>query len=134
MGLYDAAKDAANILKEAGKIEEYQKILDLIDDLFQKRNQIEKLNEENINLKKQLEIRNTYFFEKNSYWNIGNKDGPFCSRCFDKHKELIRTIPNGLRSNYSCCPECKNTVDFTGIEDSPVGAFQEKEFDPRSLF
>ena len=34
MGLYEAAKGAANVLKEAGKIEEYQKILDLINELF----------------------------------------------------------------------------------------------------
>lgn len=117
MGLYDAAKDAAKLLKEAGKIEEYQKILDLIDDLFEKRNHIEKLTGENALLKKQLETTNDYFFENNSYWHKNNKSGPFCSRCFDKYKELIRTIPTYLGSNISRCPECKNTVNFTGKEN-----------------
>lgn len=116
MGLYDAAKDVAKVLKEAGKIDEYQKILDLIDDLFEKRDQIEKLQKENGHLKKQLEIQDNYFFEKNSYWHKETKDGPFCSRCFDKHKELIRTIPTYVGSNLAVCPECKNAVNFTGKE------------------
>ena len=43
MGIYEAAKDAANVLKEAGKIDEYQKILDLINALFEKNDQVEEV-------------------------------------------------------------------------------------------
>ncbi|PIR55121.1 hypothetical protein COU74_02990 [Candidatus Peregrinibacteria bacterium CG10_big_fil_rev_8_21_14_0_10_36_19] len=131
MGIYDAAKDAAKVLKEAGKIDEYQKILDLIDDLFEKRDRIEKLQKDNVHLKKQLETQENYFFENNSYWHKDNKDGPFCSRCFDKSKDLIRTIPTYINSNFSKCPECKNTVNFTGKEDPSI-SFQEENFDPYS--
>lgn len=130
MGLYNAAKDVAKVLKEAGKIDEYQKILDLIDDLFKKRDQIESLKEENGHLKKQLEIQDNYFFENNVYWHKETKDGPFCSRCFDKSKNLIRCIPTYLNSNFSKCPECENTVNFTGKEDPPMSFSPAENFDP----
>ncbi len=120
MGIYDAAKDAANVLKEAGKIAEYQKILDLIDDLFQKREEIEKLNTENKELRDRLKTKEEYEFKNNSYWNKTNNDGPFCSRCFDKNKDLIRIIPRGVNGNYATCPECHKTVNFTGRENSII--------------
>ncbi|MFA4890887.1 MAG: hypothetical protein WC604_00835 [Candidatus Gracilibacteria bacterium] len=118
MGIYDAAKDAAKILKEAGKIEEYQKILDLIDDLFEKRNEIEKLKEENAKLKDQVKVKDEYIYKNNCYWHKETKDGPFCSRCFDKHKELIRIHPTFIESNLAVCPECKNSANFTGRANS----------------
>ncbi|MEO0131295.1 MAG: hypothetical protein ABIK76_06355, partial [candidate division WOR-3 bacterium] len=39
----------------------------------------------------------------------GEKDGPFCTRCWDKNKDLIRMHPCGNPA-YSECPECKNSV------------------------
>lgn len=119
MGLYDAAKDAAKILKEAGKIEEYQKILDLIDDLFDKRDKIDKLETENKELKEKLKVAGGYEFKKNAYYNKETGDGPFCSRCFDKHKSLIRIISSHVGGNYATCPDCKNYVNFTGRESIP---------------
>lgn len=124
MSIYAAAKDAANVLKEAGKIEEYKKILDLIDDLFDKREKIEKLEKENKSLKIKLENKEALIFKNNSYWNKENNDGPFCSRCFDKNKNLIRIIPTGHGGDYAKCPECKNTVNFTGRDTSQVHVFR----------
>jgi DNA repair exonuclease SbcCD ATPase subunit len=118
MGLYDAAKDAAKILKEAGKIEEYQKILDLIDDLFDKRDKIDKLETENKELKEKLKVVGDYEFKINAYYNKESGDGPYCSRCFDKNKDLIRIIPDWINGNYATCPECKQQVNFTGRENS----------------
>lgn len=120
MSLYDAAKDVANILKKAGKIDEYQKILDLINDLFEKSEKIEKLKSENNRLKEQLKVSKEYEFKNNSYWNKESRDGPFCSRCFDKNKELIRIIPNYLGSNHATCPECNKQVNFTGRENPHI--------------
>ncbi len=117
MGTYESLKGVANVLKEAGKIEEYQKILDLINVLFQKNEEIENLKEENKGLKDMLKTSEAYIFRNNSYWNKENNDGPYCSRCFDKHKNLIRLIPPSIRDNYANCPECKNYVNFTGKEN-----------------
>jgi len=116
MGLYEAAKDAANMLKEYGKVDEYQKILDLINALFEKNSEIEKLKEANSVLKNKLKISGEYAFKNNSYWKKDDGDGPFCSRCFDKNKDLIRIISNHIGGNYATCPECNKTVNYTGHE------------------
>lgn len=117
MGIFSTAKEVANVLREAGKIEEYKKILDLIDDLFDKSEKIETLEMEKRNLQKQLRIKkDEYTFINNAYYNRQTKDGPFCSHCFDKNTELIRIISNQVRGNYATCPECKNTVNYTGYE------------------
>lgn len=117
MGIYDAAKDAAKILKDAGKIEEYVKILDLIEDLFEKQKKIESLEEENNKLRNRLLVKDVYHFKNNAYYQKETNDGPFCTRCFDKNHELIRIIPRKPSSNHSVCPECKNDVNLTGLDD-----------------
>ncbi|MFA5829507.1 MAG: hypothetical protein WC843_03365 [Candidatus Gracilibacteria bacterium] len=119
MSIYDAAKDAAKILQEAGKINEYQKILDLIDDSLNKRHKIDELEMENRELKEKLKTKDAYSFKNNAYWHKETGDGPFCSRCFDKHKDLIRIIPDSNNSSWAKCPECKNSVNYTGKEVKP---------------
>lgn len=114
--MYEAAKDAAKILKEAGKIEEYQKILDLLEKLLEMQNKIIELEKENVNLKGKFEIKEKLIYKNNSYWN--GEDGPFCSRCFEKNKELLRMHPTFLGSNAAKCPECETIVNFTGIKNS----------------
>ncbi len=118
MSIYSAAKDAAKILKEAGKIEEYQKILDLIDDLFQKREEIEQLKKINNGLEEKLRVTGGYEFRNNAYYSTETKDGPFCSRCFDKNKELIRIIPMKIGSSRAKCHECGSVVNYTGNASS----------------
>ena len=117
MGIYEAAKGAANVLKEAGKIEEYQKILDLINDLFEKNDEIEKLKSENKILKENIKIKDEYIFKNNCYWHKITDDGPFCQRCLDKDKNLIRIIPTYVGSNNALCNECKAIINYTGIEN-----------------
>lgn len=137
MGLYDAVKDAAKILKEAGKINEYQKILDLIDDLSNKKDEIEKLKDEIkklktevLKLQNQLKITDEYIFKNNCYWHKKNDDGPYCSHCFDKNKELIRILPDYLGSNDATCPECKTQVNFTGKKNQMPTNDEPENFDP----
>lgn len=132
MGLYEAAKDAANVLKEYGKVDEYQKILDLINALFEKNSETEKLKEDNIKLKERLKISGEYTFRNSSYWNKENNDGPFCTRCFDKHKDLIRIIPMSIGNNFATCPECKLDVNYTGKENYTHTRINNDNFNPYS--
>lgn len=115
MWLYDAVKDGAKILKEAWKIEEYQKILELLDDSYTQREKIASLQEDNSKLRNQLKVKDEYSFRNNCYYHSDTWDGPFCSRCLDKNKELIRlTIAPG--SDYGTCPECKSQVNHSWTE------------------
>jgi len=128
MGIYEATKDVANVLKEAGKIEEYKAILELQGKLQEMQNTIFELEKENRNLKEKFEIKEKLTYKNNSYWN--GEDGPFCSRCFEKNKDLLRIHPTFIGSNLAACPECKTVVNFTGNSNSP---YSRKVFHPKSV-
>ncbi|MCK5476227.1 MAG: hypothetical protein KAI71_06640 [Candidatus Pacebacteria bacterium] len=131
-------KDLYSVFKEAGKIDEYQKILDLIDDSFKNREKIDELKKE----VKKLEIENEKLLEKkvlindlefkdNAFWKKSDDDGPFCTRCFDKNRELIRLLLD--QGCYSECPECKNSFNLRGKEDNGgVILAKHENFDPYS--
>lgn len=117
MGVYEAAKDAAKILKEAGKIEEYQKILELLERLLEMQKRIADLEKENLNLNEKFKIKEKLKYKNNSYWD--GEDGPYCSRCWEKNKELLRMHPTCIGSNMARCPECQTLVNVTGRSNSP---------------
>lgn len=104
MGIFDDLKSAANILKEAGKIEQYKQILEAQERLLEMQNKIVALESENKNLKEKLKVKENLIYEVNAYWinDGGKKDGPFCTRCWDKNKEMIRLNPVTY-----VCPECQ---------------------------
>ncbi|MEK7651336.1 MAG: hypothetical protein AAB377_02300 [Patescibacteria group bacterium] len=101
-------KDLYAIFKEAGKIDEYQKILELLDDSLKNREKIEELTSENKRLKEQLAVARKIRFENNAYY-LG-QDGPFCMNCYDSDKKLIR-LPERPGFDSLQCPTCKNYFD-----------------------
>jgi|SRR3989344_6803626 len=107
MGIYDGLKDAAKILKEAGKIEQYREILDALEKMLEMQNKINELQTENIDLKNKLEIQKKLTYRNNAYWTQDENQGPFCSRCWDSEKKLIRMQPRNT-PEYFDCPNCPN--------------------------
>lgn len=67
--------------------------------------------------------KNGVVWEKPFYWNIskGQKDGPYCQRCYDKDELLmhLKDHRNGMWS----CPECDTTYD-DGSWVEPKGRVQ----------
>jgi len=108
MGIYDGLKDAASILKEAGKIDQYRQILEAQEKLLDMQKQIADLESDNQDLKDKLKTKESLTYENNAYWIEGEKkDGPFCSRCWDSERQIIRMQPCGNRA-YASCPNCSN--------------------------
>lgn len=111
MGIIDHAKDIVELIKKYNDAELYQKIIDLRDEIF-------KLREDNLNLKGKIKalkeekkINEKIVFEKHYYWikDGEKKDGPYCQKCFDDNKKLIRLQERKNRHWY--CLVCKNGVD-----------------------
>lgn len=83
-----------------------------------------RLKEENFILKnslksleKQNELASLLKFENNHYYLIkeNTKEGPFCSKCWDSEKKLVR-IHNGgsdMGTIYFTCPNCKTPTKST---------------------
>jgi hypothetical protein len=65
-------------------------------------------------------LREAFHFEHNAYWRGEGTDreGPFCSRCFDVEQKAVRlTINNSPKVGY--CGNCKQGVRLDKISDDP---------------
>ncbi len=111
MSILDDVKSVGQLVQQIGNIELHEKIMDL-------RGEVMELLEENIELKREIESLKEKFqtkeslkFERNAYWidGVGGKDGPFCSKCWDIEKLLVRMLRMPNR-RYVECPKCKVPV------------------------
>lgn len=108
MGLYDGLKDAASVLKEAGKIEQYRQILEVLEKLLEMQKKIGELEADNKDLREQLKIQGKLVPRDNMYYleEDGVQDGPFCTSCWDSgHKPIRLHISRDFGS--ATCPTCK---------------------------
>jgi regulator of replication initiation timing len=102
MSIFDVLKLAANYYKDSGKMELYNQTLEVQEQLLEMRNKITNLEIENKNLKEKLKLKIIY--DNNAYWinKEGKKDGPYCSRCWDKNKDLIGMHPTANPASSRC--------------------------------
>ncbi|MDF1497750.1 MAG: hypothetical protein P1P85_00125 [Patescibacteria group bacterium] len=134
-------KDLFKILKEAGKVDEYQKILDLIDDSLKIRKENDELKKEIEKLKFEIEelsekkiLEDDLKLKDNAYWKKSDGDGPFCTKCFDENGITIR-IPTDQLSFLSNCPKCKNSFNLTGKKGGgEILTDSDQDFDKFSVF
>ena len=106
MAIFDDLKSVAGVLRKADKIEEYQKILEIQGKLLELQKRNTDLESENKNLKEKLTIKGSLKYDRNAYWD-DQGGGPFCSRCWESDKQLIRMQPLG-NPEYFSCPNCTN--------------------------
>lgn len=111
---FNELKAVAKVLQEAGKIEQYQQILDAQKELLEMQNKIVNLETDNKRLRDEFEIKENLISEGNLYWIIkdGKKDGPFCTCCWDSERKLVRLHKSEV-SGRAHCPKC-NTVARAG--------------------
>lgn len=110
MNIIDQVKDVAKLAHEYGKIELYQKAVDLqsqVNELAaentdlrqavtEARQQVADLQEK-LRLKGQVVFRHGVYFLKEE---DGTEEGPFCTRCWDAERLLIRVDRND--NKYHC--------------------------------
>jgi hypothetical protein len=121
MGLWDTLKDAVKVLQRAGKIDELKAILELQQTAIDLRRDNEQLRQEIASLKDQAALATRLEFRGNAYWlkkTDGHVDGPFCSRCWDSDKRLVRL--HDLGNGYSRCPE--KTCDMNPVSQKRFSA------------
>ena len=136
-----SATDIAKMIKNSGaSIEAAEikfKLAELIDSLadskieianikelvLEKETEIQKLNAQ-LKTKENVIWENPYYFRQLS---SGQKDGPFCQRCYDSENKLIRLhSPNN--NGFWQCKECKN--DF---KDSSAKRIQPRHSIPKGI-
>lgn len=114
MSLYNFAKDAARVAKEAGNIDLYSQILEIQEKALelQIENQelketIKNMNENNVIKEKLIVKPNRYFIQTEDM----DEDGPFCTACWDNNEKLIRlhSVTQSYDSTFYECPVCKKS-------------------------
>lgn len=107
MGILDlnTIKEALQI---AGKIEFYPQILEAQEKLLEQQKKISDLETEVRGLREKFEIKEKLIAERNMYWikRDGEKDGPFCTCCWDSEGKLMR-LHRGESHMGIQCPKCK---------------------------
>jgi len=123
MAIFDELKSVGKVLQEAGKIEQYRQILDALQKLLEMQKKIEELETENKKLKEEFEVKETLIPEGNVYWvsNGENKNGPYCTRCWDVDHKLVR-LHAGMVSGRLYCPNCDKTAKAGQISISSPNA------------
>jgi len=91
--------DVLAVLKTAAEVAEKTKNLDLKDSILSLRESIQEIREENAALKeenaeltKKFSLEKELKFDGGVYWRLpvaGEKEGPFCSTCWDTTDTLI---------------------------------------------
>jgi|SRR3989338_7223746 len=116
MAIFDELKSIGKVLQEAGKIELYQQILEVQEKLLEMQKKIFDLDNENKNLKIEINLKKNLRHERDAYWLIDeneNKDGPFCTLCYDKDVKLIRIQKGDYgRFGWARCHSCHKYAKY----------------------
>ena len=120
------ATEIAKLLKDADlsleKAELKLKLADLIGALADAKLEVVRVQEivtekdKTIKeLEQQLDSKAKPTFERPFYWmnEEDEKDGPFCQKCYDSNKKLIRLQKRGNRDEWDCL-ECKEYFQGPG--------------------
>lgn len=138
---FNDLKKIADVLKKAGKINEFNQILELQEQLLSMQDRIAKLKQEkeevekkNKKLKEKLNLKEDMEKKNNAYWKKSDGGGPFCSMCWEKDKKPISMILYYKGSNNAVCPVCKTAVNFTGKEDEIRSSIDSEKFNKFDVF
>lgn len=113
MGIIENVKEAAKLVQQIDNIELYRKILDLQSEAMELIEKLKRKDEEVLRLRKALELKGKLIYKNNAYFfedENGNKEGPFCTKCFDVDKVQCRLVPD-TKGYQVICPNCKVSSD-----------------------
>jgi len=107
MDIIKGLSTAADVLRKADKIPEYQKILDAMERLTTQQGRISELEIENRELKQKIKTRDELIVKDDAYWTKSD-DGPFCLTCHGSKDLLVRMVSWG--DGQHKCNNCDHVV------------------------
>ena len=129
MDILNGLSTAADVLRKADKISEYQQILDAMERLTTQQGRISELETENRDLKHKLKTREELVVRNDAYWTTG-EDGPFCLTCHGSKDLLIRMVSWGAGQHK--CNNCNHVVDTNPVVVQQQIRVQEMENERRN--
>lgn len=119
MGVFEELKSIGRVLQEAGKIDLYQKILEVQSNLLEYQKEIADLKNQNIELMEKLRMKGklvydskekAYFSEEDS-----ERNSPFCPNCWENDNRTIHLSKYIYHDSiiHWKCPKCLQTFPYT---------------------
>ena len=107
MSIIDNIKGVAEVVQKAGNFELYQKMLDVYKDALSLSDENKTLKLKIEELESKFKIKEEVYCERNALWikklDKGGSDGPFCTRCWDVERILVRLVPRSIYNDYYNC-------------------------------
>jgi hypothetical protein len=109
--------DIKELIKKGLTVEAQEQIMALREAALELQEENIELKERVQSLEKSLKYKNEITFIEGKYWSIDgeNRDGPFCQKCYDDEKLLMRLFPmqasnpsSGQWANGNSCRKCKS--------------------------
>lgn len=106
MSVVENVKEIADLIKKAGDVELYRRIVNLegeVLDLTRRNRELENMIEE---LQRTLNVSKKLCFRAPFYWAQG--DGvPYCPRCWEEKQKTIHAHSSVQGSTWYQCPVCQ---------------------------
>jgi hypothetical protein len=123
MSIIDTVKEVAKVARQINNIELSRQIVLLQTEVLELHDENHRLRREVAALTERMQLRERLVFERNFYWIVddGERDGPYCPRCYDKEREPRRML--AMREGRSFgCPTCILVLKQDGatIEDQAM--------------
>lgn len=86
-------KEIIELMKKGATLEAQEKIMELRESALNLQKENICLKERITILEKELEIKKQILWDGTVYWlkeDENNQDGPFCQKCYDSDKKLVR--------------------------------------------
>jgi hypothetical protein len=134
MGVVENLKHIADLIKKAGDIELYRKIIESEGEAIELTRENRRLEERVVELEKTLALQKQMHFNEPFYYQDEDKT-PFCPACWEGNKKGIHVtfiFDNSDRTRWDC-PVCKHTY-LIEKKDAPPSVPRRRPFggDPNS--
>lgn len=107
MGILDNFKDLFKVAETVNNIELYKKLGELQGAVYALEEENRNLKNELRTMKEQRQIEQELHVHDNAYWIAkgSKRDGPFCMRCWDVDRKLVRERAGATQGTHYCA-EC----------------------------
>lgn len=112
MSLISTAKEVVELVQKADNIELYGKVLELQAAALEEQEGKGRLLARIEDLERARDVSARLTFEDNRYWLDvnGEREGPFCSKCWDADSLLMRLHQTSREGDAFLCPSCERAV------------------------
>jgi vacuolar-type H+-ATPase subunit I/STV1 len=109
MGIIENAKEIADLVKKAGDIDLYRKIVELEGEVIELTREKRALEEKVAEQDKALQLQKALKFSSEGFYWIEGEQVPYCPRCWEVQRRVVHlfhAFTNEDKTRYDC-PDCK---------------------------